>query len=115
MSIPCTRQAAQVAKEMRRYDIAVLGICESRWNGSGCITLATGEHVAYSGHENEQHILTEGVAFMMSKSAAKALIEWVPVSQRIITARFNSKGRKVTLINCYAPTNNSTDELKQEF
>ena len=24
-------------------------------------------------------------------------------------------GRKVTLINCYAPTNNTTDELKQEF
>ena len=37
------------------------------------------------------------------------------MSPRIITARFNSKGRKVTLINCYAPTNNTTDELKQEF
>ena len=52
---------------------------------------------------------------MMSKLAARALIDWVPVSPRIITARFNSKGRKVTLINCYAPTNNTTDELKQEF
>ena len=52
---------------------------------------------------------------MMSKLAAKALIKWAPVSPRIITARFNSKGRKVTLINCYAPTNNTTDELKQEF
>ena len=51
----------------------------------------------------------------MSKLAATALIEWVPVSPRIITARFNSKGRKVTIINCYAPTNNTTDELKQEF
>ena len=57
----------------------------------------------------------EGVAFIMSKLAATALIEWVPVLPRIITARFNSKGRKVTLINCYAPTNNTTDELKQEF
>ena len=47
---------------------------------------------------------------MVSKLAAKALIDWVPVSLRIITARFNSKGRKVTLIICYAPTNNSTDE-----
>jgi len=112
MSVPC--KAAQVANEMRRYDIAVFGICESRWNGSCCITLATGEQVAYSGRENEQHV-HQGVAFMMSKSAAKVLIEWVPVSPRIITARFNSKGRKVTLINCYDPTNNSTDELKQEF
>ena len=100
---------------MLRYDIAVLEICESRWNGAGRTTLATGEQLVYSGHENEQHTHTEGVAFMMSKLAAKALIEWVPVSPRIITARFNTKGRQVTPINCYAPTNNTTDELKQEF
>ena len=86
-------KAAQVANEMRHYNIGVLGICESRWNGAGLIT----------------HAHKEGVAFMMSKLAAKALIEWVPVSPRIITAHFNSKGRKVTLINCYAPTNNTTE------
>ena len=91
-----TSKAAQVANEMRRYNIAVLGICESRWDGAGRITLATGEQLVYSGHDNEQHAHTEGVAFMMSKLAAKALIEWVPVSPRIITARFNSKGRKFT-------------------
>ena len=33
----------------------------------------------------------------------------------VITARFNSKGRKITLVNCYGPTNNSTDVLKQEL
>ena len=110
-----TSKAAQVANEMRRYNIAVLGICESRWNGAGRITLATGEQLVYSGHENEQHAQTEGVAFVMSKLAATALIEWVHVSPRIITARSNSKGRKVTIINCYAPTINTTDELKQEF
>ena len=110
-----TSKAAQVANEMGRYNIAVLGICESRWDGAGRITLATGEQLVYSGHDNEQQAHTEGVAFMMSKLAAKALIKWVPVSSRIITARFNSKGRKVTLINCYAPTNNTTDELQKEF
>jgi len=52
---------------------------------------------------------------MLSKPAAKAMIEWNPVSPRIITARFNSKGRKVTIINCYAPTNTATDDNKEEF
>ena len=66
--------------------------------------------MVYSEHEIEQHVHTEGVAFMVSKPAAKALIDCFPVSPGIITARFNSKGRKVTLIICYAPTNNSTDE-----
>ncbi|XP_061175584.1 uncharacterized protein LOC133184509 [Saccostrea echinata] len=30
-----TGKAAQVAREMRRYNIQLLGICESRWNGTG--------------------------------------------------------------------------------
>ncbi|KAH3700956.1 hypothetical protein DPMN_075938 [Dreissena polymorpha] len=38
----------------------------------------------------------------MSPAAANALIGWQPVSSRIMTARFNSKGRKVSIIQCYA-------------
>ena len=53
-----TSKAAQVANKMRRYNIAELGICESRWNGAGRITLATGEQLGYSEHENEQHAHT---------------------------------------------------------
>ena len=71
--------------------------------------------MVYSGYEDEQHAHVEGVAFMLSKPAAKAMIEWNPVSPRIVTARFNSKGRKVTIINCYAPTNTATDDQKEEF
>ena len=77
--------------------------------------LATGEQLVYFGHEDEQHVHVEGVAFMLSESAAKTLIEWTPVSPRIITARFNFKGRKVTIINCYAPTNTAADNRKEEF
>ena len=75
-----TSKTTQVTNEMHHFDIGVLGICESRWNGAGRITLATGEQLVYSGHDNEQHTHTDGVAFMMSKLASKALIEWVPVS-----------------------------------
>ena len=36
---------AQVANEMHYNNIAMLSICESRWNGAGRITLATGEQL----------------------------------------------------------------------
>ncbi|CAH8608261.1 unnamed protein product [Heterobilharzia americana] len=42
-------------------------------------------------------------------------MQWEPISSRIMTARFNSKGRKVTIIQCYAPTNNAEQEKKEEF
>ena len=59
----------------------------------------------YSGNEREEYAHKHGVGLLLSKDAAKSLIEWEPVSERIITARFTSKGRNITIIHCCAPTN----------
>jgi hypothetical protein len=44
-------KTAQVAAEMRRYKISILGISESRWTDSGQKTLSIGKLLLYSGHE----------------------------------------------------------------
>lgn len=46
---------------------------------------------------------------MMSPADANALMEWQPVSSRIMAARFKSKGRKATIIKYYAPTNDADE------
>ena len=51
----------------------------------------------------------------MTPEAAQALLSWEPVSSSILTARFNSKGRKVTVIQCYAPTNAAEIKEKETF
>lgn len=49
-----------------------------------------GETILYSGRDdNEDHQF--GVAVMMAKGVAKMLLQWNPVSDRIIVARFNLK------------------------
>ena len=63
--------------------------------------------------EEDAHTLVVGL--LLSKDAAKSLIEWEPVSERIITARFTSKGRNITIIHCYAPTNSAEFEEKETF
>ena len=100
---------------MRRYNIMVLGLCEVRWNGSGQTQLTSGETIIYSGHEDTEHAHTQGVALMMSPETTKTLIAWEPVSSRLMSARFNSKGRNVTIIQCYSPTNVADEEKKEEF
>ena len=49
---------------------------------------------------------------MISKTAARSLIEWKPVCSRIITARFYTRILKVTVIQCNAPTNDADQKTK---
>ena len=69
-------KTAQVAAEMRNYNIALLGLSEIRWLKAGQFRLQTGEIVLYSGHEEEGAAHAEGVGFMLSKHAQRSLIGW---------------------------------------
>ena len=81
-------QAGQSAKVMKEYGIEGLEISEARWKGMGSVTLQSGEKVVCVGNDEVQQ---GGVAIMMSARAKAALMEWMAISKRIITARFYSK------------------------
>ena len=83
-----TTQAGQSAKVMKEYAIEVLEISQARWKGMGSVTLQSGEKVVYVRNDEVQQ---GGVAIMMSAGQRGALMEWMPISKRIITARFYSK------------------------
>ena len=100
----------QVVKEMINYKIDVLGLCEMRWTGSGKMK-EDGKTISYSGHSNE-HVL--GVGLCLRLPVAKALIGWKPVNERIITARFQTRHAKATIIQVHAPTMEA-DKKKDYF
>ena len=110
-----TGRAAQVAMEMDKYQMDILGLSEVRWTTSGKVTLASGHTLIYSGAPNEEDEHKYGVALMMTKKAAQCLLEWEPINERILKARFHSKFRKVTIIQCYAPTNLAESDTKDQF
>lgn len=80
---------AQITSEMRRYNLNILGISEARWTDSGSIKTNTGETVLYSGRDDNQH--HEGVAIILQAGIEKSLIEWKPVNNRIVKARFKGQ------------------------
>nr|KAG5693079.1 hypothetical protein BaRGS_010638 [Batillaria attramentaria] len=102
---------------MRRYNITLLGLSETRWLQAGQVRLSTGELLLYSGHEDEDAAHTEGVAIMLSKEAQRALIGWEAHGPRMITASFWTKKKNIDMnvIQCYAPTNDHEDDSKDTF
>ena len=75
--------------------------------------MSTGESIIFSGRDDTQH--REGVGIIMTREVEKTLLDWKPVNERIIAARFFSKFVKMSVIQVYAPTNEATDEDKESF
>ncbi|VDP80004.1 unnamed protein product [Schistosoma mattheei] len=71
----------------------------------------------YSGHEEENASHTQGVALMLSKVARTALVGLESHGSRIIKVSFKTKKEGITMniIQCYAPTNDSNDDNKDQF
>lgn len=102
---------AQLLREMERYRMDILGISEMRWTGSGRL-VSDRKTIIYSGHDVEHE---RGVGIVMSARAAEALVGWKPASDRIITARFQTRLSKITVIQAYAPIEDADEAEKDAF
>ena len=102
----------QESREMKRRGIEIMAISGTHWTGQGKVVLEEGDSIIYSGRENDNH--KGGVGILMTKLAAKSLIDWTPISERIITGRFYSKHVKMTIVHVYAPTEDAEESVKDE-
>ncbi|PVD35287.1 hypothetical protein C0Q70_06569 [Pomacea canaliculata] len=97
----------------------------NRYSTTGREDSSRTEVMTYAGESLREaslptHLLTTKsrtriVALLMSTEAPMILMAWEPVSPWLMSARFNANGRKITIIQCYAPTNAAEEEEKEDF
>ncbi|VDO86898.1 unnamed protein product [Schistosoma margrebowiei] len=92
-----TGKTSQIAAELRRYNLAILGISETQWTQVGQKRLDTGEMLLYSGHEEGNDPHTQGVALILSKVARNVLVGCESHGSRIIKASFKAKKEGITM------------------
>ena len=103
----------QVLREMTNYKVDILCVSEARWTDSGRRILASGHTIFYSGRTDNLH--RGGVAVIVTRKVENTLLEWKPVNDRLMKVRFNSKFAKLTIIACYAPTEEEKDEFYEQL
>ena len=96
----------EVAREMERLDIGVVGLSEVRWAGAGHFT-AEGKHMMiYSGCPKTRQ---NGVGFLVHQSVSSSVAGYNPVSDRIAVLRLKGKPCGITVVQVYAPTTAAED------
>ncbi|VDO95103.1 unnamed protein product [Schistosoma curassoni] len=109
-----TGRVFQTAAEMRKYNLGVLGISEAHLTHGGLQRLASRELLLYSGYEEENVSISQGVALMLSKQAQNALIGLESHGPRITKAFLKTRreGIKIDVIQRYEPTNDYNEYAK---
>ena len=101
-----------VCREMSRSKIQILGIAETNWNNCGSFVSGDSFKVVYSGKEVGY---SHGIAIILAKEAANALIGYSPISDRILKVCIKAKPYNLSIVQCYAPTSTASDDELEEF
>ena len=102
----------QVEKEMTNYKFHITGLSDVRWQENGEIKSQNGNALIFSGVGKDTE-RRNGMGILMNKEARRSIMEWSPISERIILGSFKTKIRILTIIQCYAPKEMTGKDVKK--
>ena len=99
-----------IIMEMKRLNIDIMGVCEVRWTGAGKLQSDDVTFI-YSCGEKHQY----GVGVFLDKECAQSLCGFWCISERIMMIRLRGRPLDITVIQCYAPTAECSEEEIEKF
>ena len=91
----------------------LLGITETHIPGTGTEIMDNGSLLIYSGRADG--IRRQGVGLSLSKRIKNSLISYMPISERMLTARLHSTHLNISVVVVHAPTEAASENDKKEF
>jgi exonuclease III len=102
----------ELAEEIAKTQIDILAIQEVRWPGKGQIKKKDYQFF-YSGTKEKTG--QAGTGFLIMKKMQKHIISYELHNERLCKLRIKGKYNNITMINVYAPTEDKTEEIKEQF
>ena len=98
---------------MTRVNVNILGIGQLMWNGMGEFNSV--DHYSVDHHYcGQESLRRNGVAIIVNKRVQNAVLGCNLKNDRMISVHFQGKPFNITVIQAYAPTNN-TEEAEVEW
>ena len=96
---------------MARVNVDILGISELKWTGMGEFN-SDDHYIYYCGQES---LRRNGVSIMVNKRVRNAVLGCNFKNDRMISVCFQGKPFNITVIQAYAPTNNTEEAEVEQF
>jgi len=102
----------ELVEEIAKTQIEMLVLQEVRWPGNGQINKKV-YLFYYSGTKEKTG--QAGTGFLLMKKIQKHIINFELHNERLCKLRVKGKYNNITLINAYAPTEDKTEEIREQF
>jgi exonuclease III len=102
----------ELEEEIAITQIEILALQEVRWPGKGQINKIN-YLLYYSGTKEKTG--QAGTGFLLMKKIQKYIIKFELHNEHLHKLRIKGKYNNITLINAYAPTEDKTEEIKEQF
>lgn len=107
-----TGALSNTIQQLEKYQMNITAIQEIRWTGTGTLN-KNNFTIYYSGGTNNKHEF--GCGFIINKKIQMGVIGFKPISNRICYIRIRMKFRNLSIFSIHAPTEQKSDEEKEEF
>ena len=102
-----------LTNELQKCNIDIAAIQETNWNKTTPTTFTSNKFNIYTSSNRQQHVF--GTAFAVARKFNNLVLNFTPIDERLCVLRVKGRFFNYSLINVHAPTNDSTDEVKDVF